>query len=77
MSCFLIGIDFIFECNSHLFHALTSFIKKGPVAQRIRHLTTNQEIPGTNPDGIAVILSKQNFVSNGFLSFLKSPFTKL
>ena len=24
MSCFLIGIDFIFECNSRLFHALTT-----------------------------------------------------
>ena len=69
MSCFLIGIDFIFECNSHLFHALTSFIKKGPVAQRIRHLTTNQEIPGSNPDGIAVILSKQTLYPMDFFYF--------
>ena len=38
MSRFLIGIDFIFECNSRLFHALTTPLKKGPVAQRIRHL---------------------------------------
>ena len=59
MSCFVIGIDFIFECNSRLFHALTTSIKKGPVAQRIRHLTTNQEIPDSNPGGVGVILSKQ------------------
>ena len=44
MSCFLMGVDFIFECNSRLFHAFTSFIKEGPVTQRIRHLTTNQEV---------------------------------
>ena len=54
MSCFLIGIDFIFECNSRLFHALTTS-KKGPLAQRIRHLTTNLEILGSNPGGVAVI----------------------
>ena len=59
MSCFVIGLDFIFECNSRLFHALTTAIKKGSVAQRIRHLTTNQEIPGSNPGGVDVILSKQ------------------
>ena len=44
MSCFLMGVDFIFECNSRLFYVLTSFIMKGPVTQRIRHLTTNQEV---------------------------------
>ena len=29
-------------------------ITEGPVAQRIRHLTTNQGIPGSNPGGVEV-----------------------
>ena len=58
MSCFLIGIDFNFEHSSLFFFALTIFVQKGPVAQRIRHLTTNQGIPGSNPGGVAVILMK-------------------
>ena len=76
MSYFLIGIDFIFECNSRLFHALTTS-KKGPLAQRIRHLTTNLEIPESNPGGVAVILSKQTLYPMDFFYFFKSPFTKL
>ena len=30
-------------------------ITEGPVAQRIRHLTTNQGIPGSNPGGVEVL----------------------
>ena len=30
-------------------------ITDGPVAQRIRHLTTNQGIPGSNPGGVEVL----------------------
>ena len=30
-------------------------ITEGPVAQRIRHLTTNQGIPGSNPGGVVVL----------------------
>ena len=30
--------------------------EKGPVAQWIRHLTTNQGIPGWSPGGVADIL---------------------
>ena len=33
-------------------------LKKGPVAQWIRHLTSNQEIPGSSPGGVAVVLVK-------------------
>ena len=29
----------------------------GPVAQWIRHLTTNQEIPGSNPGGVDSFLN--------------------
>ena len=29
----------------------------GPVAQRIRHLTTNQGIPGSNPGGVVFSLN--------------------
>ena len=57
MSSLLIGIDFIYEHNSRFLLCLEhSLIQKGPVAQRIRHLTTNQGIPGSNPGGVAVIL---------------------
>ena len=31
----------------------TSYIPHGPVAQRIRHLTTDQGIPGSNPGRVA------------------------
>ena len=42
---------------------------RGPVAQRIRHLTTNQGIPGSNPGGVVclfyVLISlSQNSVAN-------------
>ena len=30
---------------------------QGPVAQRIRHLTTNQGIPGSNPGGVVFLES--------------------
>ena len=33
-------------------------LKKGPVAQWIRHLTSNQGIPGSSPGGVDVILVK-------------------
>ena len=55
MSSMLIGIDFIYEHNSRSFFFFFSFMQKGPVAQRIRHLTTKQGIPGSNPGGVAVI----------------------
>ena len=62
MSSLLIGIDFVYEHNSRFLLCLEhSFIQKGPVAQRIRHLTTNQEIPGSNPGGVAVILILLSF----------------
>ena len=38
------------------FYALT--LMKVPVAQWIRHLTSNQEIPGSSPGGVAVVLVK-------------------
>ena len=30
---------------------------QGPVAQRIRHLTTNQGVPGSNPGGVGFLES--------------------
>ena len=59
-SCFLIGLDVISEHNTPFISLLwcSLFFEKGPVAQWIRHLTTNQGIPGSNPGGVAVILSK-------------------
>ena len=33
---------------------IESIVTEGPVAQRIRHLTTNQGIPGSNPGGVEV-----------------------
>ena len=33
----------------------SAIVIEGPVAQRIRHLTTNQGIPGSNPGGVAVL----------------------
>ena len=35
---------------------LFSSFKKGPVAQWIKHLTTNQGIPGSSPGGVAFFL---------------------
>ena len=62
MSYLLIGIDFIYEHNSRLLQCLEhSPIQKGPEAQRIRHLTTNQGIPGSNLGGVAVILILLSF----------------
>ena len=58
MSSLLIGIDFIYEDNSRLLQCLE---QKGPEAQRIRHLTTNQGITGSNPGGVAVILILLSF----------------
>ena len=34
---------------------IDSIVTEGPVAQRIRHLTTNQGIPGSNPGGVEVL----------------------
>ena len=34
---------------------IDSIVVEGPVAQRIRHLTTNQGIPGSNPGGVEVL----------------------
>ena len=34
---------------------IDSIVIEGPVAQRIRHLTTNQGIPGSNPGGVEVL----------------------
>ena len=62
MSSLLIGIDFIYEHNSRLLQCLEhSPIQKGPEAQRIRYLTTNQGIPGSNLGGVAVILILLSF----------------
>ena len=44
--------------------------EKGPVAQWIRHLTTNQGIPGSNPGGVAVILGKLTFYPLDFFYIL-------
>lgn len=58
-SCFSIGLDVISEYNTRFISLWRSLLfEKGPVAQWIRHLTTNQGIPGSNPGGVAVILSK-------------------
>ena len=46
------------------------FFEKGPVAQWIRHLTTNQGIPGSNPGGVAVILGKLTFYPLDFFYIL-------
>ena len=55
-------------------------ITEGPVAQRIRHLTTNQGIPGSNPGGVEVLcfcpISLRNLkkrVINGGLTDNMSP----
>ena len=62
MSSLLIGIYFIYEHNSRVLLCLEhSFMQKGPVAQQIRHLTTNQGISGSNPGGVAVILILLSF----------------
>ena len=34
---------------------IDSIVTEGPVAQRIRHLTTNQGIPGSNRGGVEVL----------------------
>ena len=36
---------------------MTSIDIQGPVAQRIRHLTTNQGIPGSNPGRVVFFLT--------------------
>lgn len=47
MSCFFIGIYFIFEKNSPF------FLNKGSM---VRHLTTNQGMLGSNHGGVTVLL---------------------
>ena len=34
---------------------IDSIVTEGPVAQRIRHLTTDKGIPGSNPGGVEVL----------------------
>ena len=40
---------------------------QGPVAKRIRHLTTNQEIPGSNPGGVGFLESCFPIVMQTFI----------
>ena len=37
------------ESNLYVVHVVVTLCKTGPVAQRIRHLTTNQGIAGSSP----------------------------
>ena len=71
-SCFLIGLDVISEHNNPFISMLwcSLFFEEGPVAQWIRHLTTNQGIPGSNPGGVAVILGKLTFYPLDFFYIL-------
>ena len=71
-SCFLIGLDVISEHNTPFICLLwcSLYFEKGPVAQWIRHLTTNQGIPGSNPGGVAVILGKLTFYPLDFFYIL-------
>ena len=53
---------------SHIASNLIPFVE-GPVAQRIRHLTTNQGIPGSNPGGVDFFFfTKKRYVEGLLIS---------
>ena len=42
--------------NDQVRSVVKTFLSEGPVAQWIRHLTTNQGIPGSSPGGVVHFL---------------------
>ena len=48
----------------------------GPVAQWIRHLTTNQGIPGSNPGGVGYFLESTGKDKNTWPNSLSAYFEK-
>ena len=63
-----VKLDAYNTTGSHIASNLIPFVE-GPVAQRIRHLTTNQGIPGSNPGGVDFFFfTKKRYVEGLLIS---------
>ena len=62
----LVKLDAYNTTGSHFASNLIPFVE-GPVAQRRRHLTTNQGIPGSNPGGVDFVFFTEKRYVEGLL----------
>ena len=53
-------VEILFSIN--YLHFKLQYSNNGPVAQRIRHLTTNQGIAGSNPARVKIFLVRSEFL---------------